>query len=62
MRIALDLVVGINAAAGVVGLMVRHFRRSRRAASEAGLTHSEYQAKLRRENNEIDDERKRLGL
>lgn len=59
MRLMLDLVIGINAMAGIVGLMIRHFRRNRRHPE---LTHLEYQEKLRRQNQELDEERERMGL
>lgn len=60
MRLMLDLIVGINAMAGVIGLTIRHLRRSRRA--QEALEHEEYQALLRHRLDELDKDTKRLGL
>jgi hypothetical protein len=54
-RIALDLFIGANAIAGLVGFGLR-LRNKRR-----GSSHEEYQARLRRENEELERLRKEIG-
>ena len=53
-RLVIDLVVGINAIAGIVGFGLRHYLKRRR------LTHAEYQAQLLRENHELDQLQQRI--
>jgi hypothetical protein len=53
LRLVVELLVGVNALAGLIGLTWR--RRRQRA-----LTHEEYVARLRAENEELDRERERI--
>jgi hypothetical protein len=53
-RIALDLFVGLNALAGVVGFTLRFLSKKRR------VSHLEYQEQLRRENEELERLRKEI--
>ena len=54
-RVALDLFIGANAIAGLVGFGLR--MRSKRRA----LSHQEYQEQLRRENEELERLRREIG-
>jgi hypothetical protein len=53
-RVALDLFVGLNALAGLVGFTLRFVNKKRR------VSHLEYQEQLRRENEELDRLRKEI--
>lgn len=55
MRIVLDLVIGINAIAGIIGFALRKNFRAKRQ------NHLDYIAQLREENEQLDQEIKRLG-
>lgn len=53
-RIALDLFVGLNALAGIVGFTLRFVNKKRT------VSHLEYQDQLRRENDELERLRKEI--
>jgi hypothetical protein len=54
-RVALDLFIGANAIAGLLGFGLRLRNKRRRS------THEEYQARLRRENEELERLRREIG-
>lgn len=54
MRVLLDLVIGINAVAGILGFALRRHIKEKR------LSHQDYISQLHRENAELDEEAKKL--
>ena len=54
LRLIIELLVGVNALAGIAGLTLR--RRRRRE-----LSHEEYLAQLRAQNEELDRELEKLN-